>query len=128
MLNYMCVIGPVVDKDYTFVALCDGYTTDVTIHLTLVHDQVMVYGKSFSEMSDNDIDEISDSFIKGILDEREALVIAQSFFEEREQDEEEKTIEDFFDKAYDYLGCYYYGYCWSAEFKNDCVAYYLSHR
>lgn len=118
----------VIDKDYKFIALCDGFTTDVIIHLSLTHDQVMDFGEMFSQLNVDESNEVDDFFIKGLLDETEANFIAQNLLDEWNQEEEERTIDDFYDEAYDSLACNYFGYQWSPELKNDCISYYQKHQ
>ena len=125
----------VIDKDYEFSAVASGYSTPIKLHVQCKHDEVMQLGEyfldetSFDNLNDNEID-ISFRF-KDELDETEAENISNNLFEEwndshDEDDDEEKSVDDFYDIAWEYLAEYYY-YTWSPDFKQDCIAYYKEH-
>ena len=102
-----------IEKTYTFSALSSGSTEDVEMEVQLDHDEVMKLGKLFLE---EDPDEIApESYFKDRLDDILVSRLAKSFRRN-------------YDKAYDYLACYYYGYAWSQELKQDCIKYYQQHQ
>lgn len=125
-----------IDKNYKFFAVGGGYETDYDIHVQLNHDQVMKLGQEFLDDDHNamDSDWGESSGFKDQMDKIAADALAQSFHQQYledlddEESEEDRSLEDFYDEAYDYLGCYYYGYNWSKEFKQDCISYYQQHR
>ena len=122
----------VIDKDYVFGACGSGCIDEGKIHVRCNHDETMMYGKYFSEnIIENE--EIDVRFnIRDQLDEYFAKSLAESLYEQRELDDDEEedslTVDDFYDAAYDLLSETYYYYCWSPEFKEDCINYYMSHK
>ena len=89
-----------------------------------------MYGQSFAEESESesdDEDEVWDD-IKDLLDETLANEFAQSLYQEwkdnHDDEDEGLTIDDFYDAGWETVAETYYYYCWSPEFKKDCVEYY----
>lgn len=117
----------VIDKDYIFGAFNGSSILDeIHLHVQCNHEQAMYYGRFFSnsEIENNECIDFKDK-----LDETLAESIAKSMFraydpDSGEEDEEPKTLEDFYEDAYQYIAENYYYYCWSDEFKKDCINYY----
>ncbi len=101
-----------IEKTYTFEALTSGSTEDVKMDVQLDHDEAMELGKLF--LNEDPCEIAPESYFKDQLDD--VLV-----------EELAKTFRRDYDKAYDYLACYYYGYAWSKELKQDCINYYQQH-
>lgn len=131
----------VIDKDYEFSAVADGFITDICLHVQCTHEEVMKLGEyfldetSFDQLNDNEID-VKFRF-KDELDEVEVENIANSLYEDwkdshdedyedDEYDDMEKSVDDFYDIAWESLAEYYY-YTWSPDFKQDCIDYYKNH-
>ena len=127
----------VIDKDYTFYAYGGGDYDEVSLHVQLNNEEALKYGQYFSEkeLEDNEID--IEFNIKDQLDDELALVFAEVLFEqwkeyhegnevrnEEEEDDEDLTIEDFYDAGWQMLSETYYYYCWSPDFIIDCKEYY----
>lgn len=129
-----------IDKYYDFEAFDDsGCTTDVTIHVRFDHDETMRYGVYFLGIDGcdnrNGEEEVKPGSLKDLLDDAFARDVAQGLYDEwklesveSEEDEaKDKTIGDFIDPAYEYIGTYYLGYYWSLKFKEDCIEYFIAH-
>ena len=120
----------VIDKDYTFGAY-DGSITDVKFHVRCTHEEAMKYGEYFmnNNIENKEIDCVFD--IKEKLDDTLAAEIAQNLydqwkFDNEDEVEEDLTVDDFYEQAYEVLAEYYY-YIWSEELKKDCMDYYKMH-
>ena len=128
----------VIDKDYVFYAVGSGMKDEVRIHIQCDHDEAMMYGECFSdddsEREEHEDDEIGIEFdIKDRLDETLATEFADRLFQEWEDnhdddDQEIKTIDDFYDEGWENVSVMYYYYCWSPEFKKDCIDYYQKNK
>lgn len=110
-----------IDKIYEFQ---DNEGICTSVRLQLDHDSLMLLGETFQK--DEEYYEV-DNFIKDEIDEANARSIAENLYEQWMEDcdsDETKTIDDFYDEAWDYLGESVLYYLWSDELKSDCIKYY----
>lgn len=119
----------IIDKEYSFP---DNDGSKTSLHLKLEEEEVLEYASFF--INNEDEYEV-DSVIKDALDEANATSIAENLFERWKDsidssvdDEDSKSIEDFYDDAWELLGDSVLYYCWCEEFKNDCIRYYQQYR
>ena len=122
----------IINKEYSFPDN-DGIETTILIQLT--EDEVIEYAVHFIE---NEEEYEVDGAIKDLLDEANAQSIAENLFQQwkdgiesvtDDDDIEEieaspKSLEDFYDDAWEYLGDSVLYYCWCDDFKKDCIGYY----
>lgn len=119
----------VIDKIYDF---SDNNGIETSVHIQLDHDSVMDLAESF--VHNEDYYEI-DNYIKDYIDEVYAKDIALNLYEQWKDNREitnydtesEKTIENFYDEAWEYLGESVQYYIWPESFKWDCLEYYRRH-
>ena len=120
----------IIDKVYVFQ---DNDGVKTALHVKLGEEETLEYASFF--INNEDEYEV-DGAIKDALDEANAMSIAESLFEqwkeniEFSEDDEEcsKSVEDFYDDAWELLGESVLYYCWCEEFKNDCIRYYQQHQ
>lgn len=134
----------VIDKEYCFELVADGPRPScvggASIKVQLTHDEVMEMGADFKKEYPNAMWE-NDYGLKEKLDEAAAKEMAQELFEEwqsehengdedefdedRDDDDGEKTVEDFYEQAWENLGdCYF---CWDQDLVEKCIDYYNEH-
>lgn len=114
-----------IDKSYEFM---DSDNSGTTISIQLTHEEVIDFAEAFM---DEDYCEV-DGSIKDLLDQANADCIAENLFEQwkelddegKDLENEERELEDFYDKAWLILGESVLYYVWSPEFKQDCLDYY----
>lgn len=109
-----------IDKSYEFK---DNDGVGILLPVRLDHDEVMDLAEEF--IKDEDCVEV-DGRIKDKLDDHYVGYIAQSIYEQWKVsgEEGERTVDDFYDEAWERLGSTVLYYCWPPEFKKDCVRYY----
>lgn len=120
----------IIDKVYVFQ---DNDGVKTALHIKLGEADTLEYASFF--INNEDEYEV-DGAIKDALDEANATSIAESLFEQwkenidfSEDDEEcSKSVEDFYDDAWELLGESVLYYCWCEEFKNDCIRYHQQHQ
>ena len=110
----------VIDKVYDFY---DNDRAVTPLRLQLDHETVISLAKLFLNNPD---DYEVDGFVKDDLDELNAKCYAENFYEQwrEESEDDSKTIDDFYDAAWEYLGKSVLYYVWSDELKSDCIEYY----
>lgn len=107
------------------------------MRLQLDHETIVDMAEYF--LNNEDEYEVN-NFIKDELDEVNAISIAENLYQQwleeaedineageegdEEEEMEEKSLEDFYDLAWQYLGESVLYYVWSDELKSDCIKYY----
>lgn len=115
----------VIDKVYKFVDNTLG-RTDYQVRLT--HDNTLMYANQFLE--EEDPSEV-DGWLKDALDEYNADVYADNLYRaylddracEDESEDEELTLEDFYEAAWEYIENNIYYYRWPDDLIQDCIEY-----
>ena len=124
----------IIDKVYQFR---DNDGVETSLRLQLDHDTIVDMAVYF--LNNEDEYEVN-NFIKDELDEVNAISIAENLYQQwleeaedineageecdEEEEMEEKSLEDFYDVAWEYLGESVLYYVWSDELKSDCIKYY----